>query len=85
VSGVEAGSFPNHPVATSTSPRWECQYCDPDRLGVIELRARWERKRTDPALAGYADRVEPEGGVGDRAAGDGGAPLADPDGALPRA
>ena len=65
VSGIEAGTFPNHPVAASTSPKWGCQYCDPDRLGVTELRAGWDRKRADPALAGYADRVEPAGAAPD--------------------
>jgi len=63
VSGIEHGAFPNHPVTTSSSPRWDCPYCDPDRLGVTELRARWDRKRADPALARYADRVEPEGAL----------------------
>jgi ATP-dependent helicase/nuclease subunit B len=65
VSGIEAGTFPNHPVAASTSPKWKCQYCDPDRLGVTELRAGWDRKRADPALARYADRVEPDGAASD--------------------
>jgi len=59
VEGIEGGVFPNHPSAKSTSFRNECWYCDPDYLGVTELRGLWERKRSDPHLAAYADRVEP--------------------------
>lgn len=59
VAGIEAGIFPARPSATSTS-RWvECHPCDPDGLGVTELRARWERKRLDPAVVLYADLAEP--------------------------
>jgi ATP-dependent helicase/nuclease subunit B len=58
VTGIERGIFPNHPTATSTS--WvECPFCDPDGLGVVELRAQWERKRLQPALALFADLAEP--------------------------
>ena len=35
------------------SGRVPCGYCDPDALGADEHRERWERKRTDPRLAGY--------------------------------
>lgn len=59
VSGIEAGVFPNHPTAASTLPWAECDACDPDALGVSELRSRWERKRHDPAFAAYADLAEP--------------------------
>lgn len=59
VGGIEGGVFPNHPSAKSTSFRNECWYCDPDYLGTTELRGLWERKRADPVLAAYADRVEP--------------------------
>jgi ATP-dependent helicase/nuclease subunit B len=59
VQGVEAGVFPNYPTANrSTFPWVECEYCDPDHLGVTELRRRWERKRSDPALAPYADLLD---------------------------
>ena len=59
VDGIEHGVFPSHPSSQSTS-RWnECWFCDPDYLGVTELRGHWERKRADPVLARYADRVEP--------------------------
>ncbi len=59
VRGIEAGVFPQHPAANSTSPRPECHSCEPDGLGVADLRRAWDRKRHDPALALYADLVEP--------------------------
>ena len=40
VSGIEAGVFASHPTAMSTAIFTECQACDPDALGVTELRAR---------------------------------------------
>ena len=55
VAGIEAGVFPNHPTATSTSPWVDCAYCDPDALGVVELRGNFERKRADPAMAPFVD------------------------------
>lgn len=59
VAGIEAGVFPNHPTAGSSLPWAECDACDPDALGVTELRSRWDRKRHDPAFAAYADLAEP--------------------------
>ncbi len=59
VGGIEQGVFPNYPTAASTSPFVECAYCDPDALGVVELRRRLERKRADPALAAFLDLAEP--------------------------
>jgi RecB family exonuclease len=61
VAGIEEGVFPPHPTASSTSNSWrvECAYCDPDALGVTELRRHWDRKRHDPALAPYAELAEP--------------------------
>jgi RecB family exonuclease len=59
VEGIEAGVFPNHPNASATFFYVPCQVCDPDGLGTVELRSHWERKRSDPALALYADLAEP--------------------------
>ena len=59
VEGIEAGVFPSHPTEVSTSPYVKCEFCDPDHLGVTELRSRWERKRHDPAVAVYANLAEP--------------------------
>lgn len=63
VAGIEAGVFPARPVASSTAIWVDCHPCDPDALGVTELRRSWERKRTDPALAPYANLAEPLTGV----------------------
>ena len=60
VRGIEAGVFPPHPDGSATFFYVACPVCDPDGLGTVELRAHWERKRHDPALAGYADLAEPE-------------------------
>jgi len=59
VSGIEAGSFASHPTQVSSSPFVQCAACDPDGLGVTELRRAWERKRFDPALTPYAQLAEP--------------------------
>ena len=60
VTGIEAGVFASRPSALSTY-FVECAACDPDGLGVIELRRAWERKRFDPALVAYARLAEPLG------------------------
>jgi hypothetical protein len=66
VTGIEQGVFPSYPTATSTSPFVECPYCDPDALGVTELRKRLKRKRAAPALAVFFDLAEPPApGAGD--------------------
>lgn len=58
VTGIEAGVFPSHPLDNSTSP-FACPFCDPDGLGLVELRRQWDHKRADPAFAIYADFAEP--------------------------
>lgn len=59
VDGIAAGVFPSYPRATSTTPYVECPYCDPDNLGVSELRRNLDRKREDPALAAFLGLAEP--------------------------
>ena len=60
VGGIEHGVFPAHPDDASTRPsRFRCRACDPDGLGVVDLRRAWDHKRDDPALAPYADLAEP--------------------------
>jgi hypothetical protein len=59
VRGIEAGVFPHHPTATSTYLWVDCAFCDPDGLGVTELRRAYERKADDPAMSGYLELVEP--------------------------
>lgn len=58
VEGIERGAFPHHPVEAYV-PWVACPYCDPDGMGVAELRRDWERKRDDPAVASYAALAEP--------------------------
>ena len=57
VDGIEQGSFPAHPD-DQFRPFVVCPWCDPDGLGVAELRRGWERKRLDPAIAPYAALAE---------------------------
>ena len=59
VDGIERGVFPARPV-DSYGPFVTCAYCDPDGLGVADLRRDWERKRDDPAVAAYARLAEPD-------------------------
>jgi RecB family exonuclease len=59
VDGIEQGQFVARPTATSTDPWVRCRYCDPDGLGVTELRRAWDRKRRDPQLTAYAELAEP--------------------------
>jgi ATP-dependent helicase/nuclease subunit B len=59
VTGIENGTFPAHPVETF-GPWGRCPWCDPDGLGVSDLRRAWERKRHDPAVRPYAELAEPE-------------------------
>jgi RecB family exonuclease len=58
VEGIERGAFPARPDASGT-PWVTCPYCDPDGLGVADLRREWERKRGHPAIAAYAGMAEP--------------------------
>ena len=59
VDGIEAGVFPHYPTASSTSPFIECPSCDPDGLGVAELRHGFEAKASDPAMAVFVDLALP--------------------------
>jgi hypothetical protein len=59
VAGIEAGVFPHHPTAISSTPWVECAFCDPDGLGVADLRRQLDRKQIDPALAPFLDLVHP--------------------------
>lgn len=67
VEGIQAGVFASRPTAMSTSIFTECLACDPDELGVTELRRAWDRKRLDPELVPYAQLAEPldDGGGAD--------------------
>jgi ATP-dependent helicase/nuclease subunit B len=71
VDGIEAGVFPHYPTATSTAFRIECAYCDPDGLGVTELRRQYEAKQSDPAMAIFLGLAAP---LSDGPPDDGGSP-----------
>ncbi|HEX6235818.1 MAG TPA: PD-(D/E)XK nuclease family protein [Acidimicrobiales bacterium] len=58
VEGIHRGIFPARPDDTGGA-YVSCEYCDPDGLGVADLRRDWERKRADPAMALYAALAEP--------------------------
>jgi ATP-dependent helicase/nuclease subunit B len=74
VDGIERGAFPAHPD-NSGRPWVTCPYCDPDGLGVADLRREWERKRDDPAISAYAELAEPRPAADEAAAGASGAGL----------
>jgi hypothetical protein len=59
VNGIEAGVFPPYPTATSTSIRVECPYCDPDGMGVAELRRQYEHKQADGAMDAFVHFAHP--------------------------
>jgi ATP-dependent helicase/nuclease subunit B len=58
VDGIRRGIFPARPK-DSGGMYISCHYCDPDGLGVADLRRDWERKRDDPTMAAYAAFAEP--------------------------
>jgi ATP-dependent helicase/nuclease subunit B len=57
---IAAGVFPQHPVPTTRHGWVDCEWCDPDGLGVGDARRRMERKAADPYLARYLTLAEPE-------------------------
>jgi ATP-dependent helicase/nuclease subunit B len=59
VNGIEAGVFPPYPTAQSTSIRVECPYCDPDGMGVAELRRQYEHKQADGAMDAFVNFAHP--------------------------
>ncbi len=70
VEGIEAGAFPPHPTDASTSFYNPCWSCDPDFLGVADLRRSWLSKADDPAMAGYLHLISPDRRGPDPEAGD---------------
>jgi len=59
VDSISAGLFPAKAPDAPDFAWVQCPYCNPDGLGHGEARARWERKRHDPALAALVGLVEP--------------------------
>jgi RecB family exonuclease len=60
VDMIASGVFPQHPVPTTRQGWVDCEWCDPDGLGVGDARRRMERKAADPLLARYLTLAEPE-------------------------
>ena len=57
VRSIAGGLFPHRPPTDPDYGFVQCAFCNPDGVGHTEARRRWERKRTDPALSGYATLV----------------------------
>lgn len=51
VTSIEAGAFPHLPAESPAPGFVACPFCDPDGLGVADLRRQLEAKRSDPGLA----------------------------------
>ncbi len=60
VGGIEAGLFPAHPTEQVGMPFNPCASCDPDFLGVADMRRAWVvMAEEDPALADYLALIDP--------------------------
>ncbi|WBQ07843.1 PD-(D/E)XK nuclease family protein [Kribbella sp. CA-293567] len=59
VSSIAAGHFPAKAPEIPDFLWVQCPYCNPDGIGHSEVRARWERKRHDPALARLVQLIDP--------------------------
>ena len=65
VGGINGGIFPANPGPPARYGPSNCQYCDFDAICPTRRADLWERKKSDPALAGYLQLAEPDG-EGDR-------------------
>ncbi|HEU4948297.1 MAG TPA: PD-(D/E)XK nuclease family protein [Kribbella sp.] len=59
VSSIAAGYFPAKAPEVPDFLWVQCPYCNPDGIGHSEARARWERKRFDPALERLVRLIDP--------------------------
>jgi ATP-dependent helicase/nuclease subunit B len=59
VSSIAAGLFPPKAPEVPDFLWVQCSYCNPDGIGHGEVRARWDRKRFDPALERLVRLIEP--------------------------
>ena len=53
VDGIAAGLFPPHPAKPKFLPWVDCDFCEPDGLGLSHQYADWIRLQEDPDLSGY--------------------------------
>ncbi|WP_419947363.1 PD-(D/E)XK nuclease family protein [Candidatus Poriferisodalis sp.] len=59
-AGIRSGVFAGFAQPSDDRRHYRvCPYCDPDGLGTADIRHSWRRKRGDPALAAFAELVEP--------------------------
>ena len=61
VDGINAGIFPANPGPPARYGPSNCQYCDFDAVCPTRRADLWERKQSDPVLAGYLQLAEPDG------------------------
>ena len=61
VSGIGAGMFPANPGPPGWGGPSNCAYCDFDSLCATRRVELWERKKSDPGLAGYVRLSDGEG------------------------
>jgi ATP-dependent helicase/nuclease subunit B len=56
---VAAGLYPSKPPEGPDFAWVQCPYCNPDGIGHGDARARYERKRHDPALRELIELIDP--------------------------
>ncbi len=61
VGGINGGIFPANPGPPARYGPSNCQYCDFDAICPTRRADLWERKKSDPVLAGYLQLAEPDG------------------------
>lgn len=61
VSGIESGQYPQRaPETADYGRRISCRYCNPDGLGHVEPRRRWEQLRENEQLRELIRVIEPD-------------------------
>ncbi len=53
VDGIATGHFPQHPAVPKFRPWVDCEFCEPDGLGLAHQYADWSRLQDDPELVTY--------------------------------
>ena len=55
VDGIAGGHFPAHPAVPKFRPWVDCEFCEPDGLGLSHQYADWRRLALHPDLADYVE------------------------------
>ena len=55
VDGIAHGHFPAHPAVPKFRPWVDCEFCEPDALGLSHQYADWRRLASHPELADYVE------------------------------